>query len=610
MINYKLQIPNHKQYLDSNDQNSKRFGFWIWNLFGICFLLFGIFAPLGVRAATLYFSPSSGNFSVGDILSTSVLVNTQSQAINNASAVINFPASLLEVVSISKSGSIFSLWVEEPFFSNSAGTISFDGGLPTPGFNGTAGKIVSVVFRVKSAGSASVIFSSAAVRANDGYGTDILQSRVQAQFNLVAVGVPPVVPPVERPPRETPAAETPAIIPGAPAAPSINSTTHPEAERWYAENVPEFYWNVPAGVNAVQLLVGRLPNALPTVIYSPPTNERKLGELADGEWYFHVRFRNQYGWGGVTHRKFLIDTVTPKPFTIEVDNGGDNTNPSPILRFRTTDETSGVAYYEIKIGLAEPEQITPEFLRDNVYKIPPQLPGKHTILIKAFDRADNFSLASIDVVIEPIEPPVITDIPTTLQIGDTLTVKGQTDYANSTIILVIKKEGEESQTFELTADGQGGWIYIYPGSLEQGTYQVWAYVIDVRGSQSEPSPKETLTVTLSPILKFGKIAIDYLSVVITLVALVMMLVMTWLYFYYRVIVWRRRIRKETKEAGATVVNAFQNLYAEVEKQIEFLDGKSGLDKDERRVRDRLKKSLDASQKAISKEIKDIEREVK
>ena len=119
-------------------------------------------------AATLYFSPSSGNFSVGNILTTSVLVNTQSQAINNSDAVINFPASLLEVVSVSKSGSVFSLWVEEPAFSNSAGTITFNGGLPTPGFNGTAGKIVNIVFRVKSAGSASLIFSSAAVRANDG----------------------------------------------------------------------------------------------------------------------------------------------------------------------------------------------------------------------------------------------------------------------------------------------------------------------------------------------------------------------------------------------------------------------------------------------------------
>ena len=64
------------------------------------------------QAATLYFSPSSGNFSVGDILTTSVLVNTQSKAINTADAVINFPAGLLEVVSVNKSGSIFSLWVE------------------------------------------------------------------------------------------------------------------------------------------------------------------------------------------------------------------------------------------------------------------------------------------------------------------------------------------------------------------------------------------------------------------------------------------------------------------------------------------------------------------
>src|SRR3989344_6662876 len=85
------------------------------------------------QAATIFFSTSSGDYTIGNILNASVIVNTQGKAVNNADAVINFPTDLLEVVSISKSGSIFTLWVEEPAFSNSAGAITFNGGLPTPG---------------------------------------------------------------------------------------------------------------------------------------------------------------------------------------------------------------------------------------------------------------------------------------------------------------------------------------------------------------------------------------------------------------------------------------------------------------------------------------------
>src|SRR3989344_7191998 len=120
-------------------------------------LIFSLFFFLSffgrADAATLYFSPSSGDFTVGNILNVSILVNTQGKAINNAEVIINFPASLLEVISISKSGSIFTLWVEEPVLSNSAGTVTFNGGLPTPGFNGTAGKLLDVVFRIRNSGT-------------------------------------------------------------------------------------------------------------------------------------------------------------------------------------------------------------------------------------------------------------------------------------------------------------------------------------------------------------------------------------------------------------------------------------------------------------------------
>lgn len=197
------------QYLNSKIRIGKPF------ILGFLVLVFALgFNISSAKAALLYFSPSSGNHTAGNILNVSVLVNTQGQAINNADATIRFPANLLEVVSISKTGSIFSLWVEEPVFSNTAGTINLNGGLPTPGFTGSAGRVVTVAFRMKAAGSASLVFTSGAVRANDGFGTDVLSSMGTATFTVspAPVPVPPPTPEptlVSPPVVETPVVETP-----------------------------------------------------------------------------------------------------------------------------------------------------------------------------------------------------------------------------------------------------------------------------------------------------------------------------------------------------------------------------------------------------------------
>ena len=65
--------------------------------------------PQFVYAANLYFSPSSGTQAVGTTFSVGVYVSSADQAINAASGVISFPQDKLEVTSISKTGSIFTL---------------------------------------------------------------------------------------------------------------------------------------------------------------------------------------------------------------------------------------------------------------------------------------------------------------------------------------------------------------------------------------------------------------------------------------------------------------------------------------------------------------------
>src|SRR4051812_11182767 len=87
--------------------------------------------PLTARAADLSLSPSSGSVSIGSNLSVKVLVDPSGESINATDGTIAFDTSMLSVSSISRDGSVFSLWTADPAYSNSDGTITFSGGTPT-----------------------------------------------------------------------------------------------------------------------------------------------------------------------------------------------------------------------------------------------------------------------------------------------------------------------------------------------------------------------------------------------------------------------------------------------------------------------------------------------
>ena len=563
-------------------------------------LIFSLFFFLSffgeADAATLYFSPSSGNHTVGDILNVGILVNTQGQAINNVEATIGFPTSFLEVVSISKVGSIFSLWVEEPMFSNSAGTISFNGGLPTPGFNGTAGKIINIVFRVRNAGTASLIFSSGAVRANDGYGTDILQTRAQAQFSLIS--------------EERPIAQPPTTL-GTPQAPSVSSPTHPDSNTWYAASDAKFAWNLPSDVTGARLLVGKIPNAVPTVTYIPAISSKELPDLADGIWYFHVRLQNDVGWSDSSHFCFQIDTEKPSSFDIQEIKRDDPTNPRVTFKFNAKDETSGIDHYEVQIN-AE----SPQVWRDgggNVFEVPILESGKHVLIAKVIDKAGNSLTNSAEFIIEALEPPTITDYPRELASGEILTIKGKTKYLGVQVNIFLQHEKDEAKRYSVKSDKDGRFVFVAEDRLSSGIYTAWAEVVDERGAASEPSEKVTIAVERPAFLRIGSWAVGFLSVVVPLITLVLLLVYLVWHWWHKFTTMRKRVRKEIREAEHTLHKAFDLLKEAVREQIKMLEKtktKRQLTEEEEKIIKQLKKDLNNAEKFVKKEIEDIEKEVK
>jgi hypothetical protein len=544
------------------------------------------------NAATLYFSPSSGSYKIGQNFSVSIYVSSSDQAMNAVSGTVSFSKDKLSVVSLSKSGSIISLWVQEPSFSNSSGSANFEGIVLNPGFTGKIGKIITINFKVKSLGLAAVNFSSGAVLANDGKGTNILSGLDNANFELG---------------EQAGESTTLSGAVGVPLAPKIFSPTHPDPEKWYSDSNPKFVWPVPSGITSIRLLHDKLSVSNPQIVYGSSVSEKELTDIKDGIWYFHNQFKNNNGWGAVSHFRFQIDTGKPDYFNIKEIERDDLTEPVAKFIFDSSDAVSGIDHYEIQI-----DSVNVILWQDDgshVYETPVSEPGKHILIAKAVDRAGNFFADSIEFQINPLNPPKITDYPKSLQDNEILIIKGETEYDGAQIILWLQREKDETKTQTVKSDENGKFIFISEERLKEGIYKAWAEVVDERGARSGPSENISFIVQQSSLFRIGSWAVSFLAIIIPLIALIILLILLLLYAWRKLSRFRKKVEKEVHEAEHLLHKAFDLLREDIKEQIRIFDKvktNRQLTKEEQAVIKKLKKDLDDTEKFIKKEIKDVE----
>jgi hypothetical protein len=424
--------------------------------------------PGGVYAATLSYSPASGSYTVGKTFTVGIYAGSADQAMNAASGVVSFPPDKLQVVSISKAGSIFSVWVQEPSYSNTVGTVSFEGIILNPGYKGASGKILTVTFKVKAAGTASITFSSSSALANDGLGTNILK-----------------------------------------------------------------------GIGTAKFVLG---NAIPAT-------------------------------------KIAADTEKPSYFDVLEVPRTDPTEPRATFMFNASDDI-GIDHYEIAIDGGE--EIVWKDIDTPRYTAPPYGPGKHTIVVKAVDKAGNARSATADFVIKGLKTPVFTEYPQHLQTEEVLSVNGTT-YANGDVRIWFRNRKDEPMSHTVKADAQGRFMFISDNGLDDGVYEIWAEAFDVRGARSLPSDKLTIVVSKSAVVRIGGFVVSVLSVIVPLIVLIIALIFILLYLWQRLSSLRRRVHKSVGEAETAIHQSFDTLRnagernvvpeAEkfIEKQIENID---------------------------------------
>ena len=335
------------------------------------FIFFSLFLfGFSAEAASFSIAPAQGNYYLGENITVRVELDSPTQAANAVSGVITFPVDKLQVVSLTK-GATIDFWVEQPTFSNTQGTIRFEGITFNPGFSGYGGRILTIVFKGRTTGEASMNFLSGSILANDGEGSDITQVKQGASLTLLPARPKPPEPPGDL------------II--------VTSPTHPESSRWYSNREPRFNLTFPSSTTAVSVLLDI------NATTSPPTTTKELvttydsPSLSDGVWYLHTRGKTPTGWSSPGHFGVRIDTKAPEPFTISLSNGSGATNfYSSEVVFGTTDTLSGMERYEVFVNNQKISTLTASSGESyQRVQLPYQAWGTRIVRVVAFDQAGN-----------------------------------------------------------------------------------------------------------------------------------------------------------------------------------------------------------------------------
>jgi len=543
-----------------------------------------------VYAANLIVSPSSVTTKVGKTFSVDVVVNNNIEAINAVSANISFPQDALKVVSVSKKESFITLWAEEPAFTNEKGAVTFEGVALNPGFNKATGKVLSITFKALQAGNISIAVKSGSVLANDGNATDVLKTTGSAfvYVNEEDQVKEPTTPKV----KET-------------VVPVITSPTHPDSAMWYGRRDASFEWKLPEGVTAVRTLYSDKETDNPSKVYDPAISNRSFTVDADGVMYMLVQFKNASGWGGVARYKFQVDSVAPESLKASFPDGVVTTNQTPAISVFAEDKLSGMAKITMSVDNGQPIEypIDPS----NIYRLPKQSSGNHTVVINAMDNAGNTSTVSLDYTIQTITPPVITEYTKKVDFDNKFKVVGAT-YPHSTVEVALTDRDGMVVTSKTQSNEAGVFTLLWDKNLESGVYEMRARVLDGRNSVSDYTETRVIIVEKMLLVRIGIFVMNWLSVILIVIIAALAISMTLWYSLVQFARFRRRVRRNLTEVENTLRVNVQALRRDTEEFHDILvkaERKRELTKEEQAILKKFKKRLEITEKEIEKKLEQM-----
>lgn len=297
-----------------------------------------------------------------------------------------------------------------------------------------------------------------------------------------------------------------------PSAPLVSVPAYPNQNIWYSKSVPvTVFWKVPSDVIKVAISVDDKPNTEPSKAEDVLADGKEIGELGEGVWYIHTQFKNNVGWGAVTHYRIAIDTTSPETFTLKVATAGSD-DPSPEINYEAKDELSGFSEALIYVDGKGVLQT-----KETKVLLPPLLPGEHDVRVRVFDMAGNSSEDAVAVSIVPLPEPVILFATNSAAQTEGFFVAG-TAMPNAEVFVVLRDStGMVVLTESAAADDDGDWSLVVKDNIRVGTYQGSAFVQGSRGAVSNETSSIDIKIKPQVLVTLGVIDLSWFEMLLTFI---------------------------------------------------------------------------------------------
>jgi len=172
-----------------------------------------------------------------------------------------------------------------------------------------------------------------------------------------------------------------------------------------------------------------------------------------------------------------------------------------------------------------------------------------------------------------LPPPIITTVPLDIANDQLFYVGGQTDVADSEVIIFLQNVQDGQVTSQtIKSDEEGDWFYAYEKPLISGSYLLWAQ--GKVGSQlSPPSPQKEIGVSKTAFqLGASRLSFETMYLFITIILFGAVLVLG-SYTGYHFMSGRRKRRdllREVKEAEEVIKDGFKTLHTDIASELDVI----------------------------------------
>jgi hypothetical protein len=317
--------------------------------------------------STMRIQPDSGVYDMGVTQHMNVVVDAGDEDINAVDFTLTFDPQAIEVDDVTLSTSS-CMYVLEQSVNQDEGSVKGSCVLSRNHDSTRSVSVAEVTLTPRARVQTNIVFDDAQthVYAEDGLGTDVLRLTQGGAYRFDNFSE------------------------GGLMAPVIYSPTHPNRSRWYNRTDAYITWRgMPR--DSFVYTYDTHPTTTPRLEKSTQKTSVRLRKISDGISYFHVM---SLSGGPVNHYKIQTDTVPPEVLTVQASQ--ILVSPGDVVRFEFTahDSLSGMQrnfYVDLGNHLFLPVGSTLYIPFDEI--------GEHDIVVRAYDKAGNYTERSITITV-------------------------------------------------------------------------------------------------------------------------------------------------------------------------------------------------------------------